>query len=303
MLSEAIKETEAKYKRKLEEAVMEIEAKYKRKVEEAFQCTVCLGIPKEGQIAQCENCLGNNRSNTCPSCRGPLAQGNKKIRALAVEQLIESVDLPFQCKHTDCEFSASKKETIAHEKECEYRLVPCLHEWCCEDQWPLRDLLGHMQCEESEQIRTGEYAYTLELNENELNQDNVGYTSNVMRYEKSAFLSRIEKTDGIFYIYTRILGDHKEAQNFKVVISIGEGGPSALIHIGQIFPIDARKEDILKEKSGVLSFNPIGMGETFFEDVEGKKELVINFKIRKAQDLPLKRVLSLDVKRQEIWET
>ena len=55
MLSEAIKETEAKYKRKLEEAVMEIEAKYKRKVEEAFQCTVCLGIPKEGQIAQCQN--------------------------------------------------------------------------------------------------------------------------------------------------------------------------------------------------------------------------------------------------------
>ena len=63
-----------------------------------------------------------------------------------------------------------------------------------------------------------------------------------------------------------ILGDLKESKKFKVAISIGAGRPSGITHIGQIFPIDAKKQDIIKEKSGVLSFSQVGMGETFFEE-------------------------------------
>ena len=60
----------------------------------------------------------------------------------------------------------------------------------------------------------------------------------------------------------------------------------ALVHIGQVFPIDAKREDIIKEKSGVLSFSPIGMGETFFEDIksEDKKLLQMTIKILDAEE-------------------
>ena len=288
------------------EAIRETEEKYKRKVQEAFQCTVCISIPRAGHIMQCQNghlicdkCTNANRSNTCPSCRAPLdtLAGNKRIRALAVEQLIETLEIPFPCKHEGCEFSDSKDETIEHEKKCEYRLVSCpTMRWCYTNQWPLRDLLGHINMhiytQEAELIRTGEYSVTIKAIETVLSLHNLDLLSTVMKYERSVFLSVAVKTDGIFYVYTYILGDLKEAQKFKVAISIGKGGPSALIHVGQIFPIDARREDILKEKNGVLSFNPIGMGETFFGNVEGGKTLAIEIKIRKAEDLTRAEVFS-----------
>ena len=83
-----------------------------------------------------------------------------------------------------------------------------------------------------------------------------------------------------------ILGDLEEAKKFKVDISIGQGRQSGIVHTGQIFPIDAKKEDIIKEKSGVLSFSPIGMGETFFEDGDqNQKILQVHFKISNAQEI------------------
>ena len=72
---------------------------------------------------------------------------------------------------------------------------------------------------------------------------------------------------------------------YKVAIAIGHGKQSGIIHTGQIFPIDAKQEDIIKEQSGVLSFSPIGMGETLFEDRdEDMKQFVVNFKISNAEE-------------------
>ena len=95
--------------------------------------------------------------------------------------------------------------------------------------------------------------------------------------------------DGIFYSYVQIMGDEEEAKKFKVGLSIGKGGKSGLVHIGQVFPIDAKREDIIKEESGVLSFSLIGMGATFFEDVESgdnadKKLLRLTTKILDAEE-------------------
>ena len=99
----------------------------------------------------------------------------------------------------------------------------------------------------------------------------------------------IRRDNGIFYSFVYILGDIEEAKKFKVAISIGEGRPSSLVHTGQIFPIDAKREDIVKEKSGVLSFSPIGMGETFFEEIdEDNKVLQVNIKIMNVEGLLLR---------------
>ena len=92
--------------------------------------------------------------------------------------------------------------------------------------------------------------------------------------------------DGIIYSYVQIMGNDEDAKKFKVALSIGKGGQSGLVHIGQVFPIDAKREDIIKEKSGVLSFSPTGMGETFFEDIksEDKKRLYLTTKILAAEE-------------------
>ena len=92
--------------------------------------------------------------------------------------------------------------------------------------------------------------------------------------------------DGIIYSYVQIMGNDEDAKKFKVALSIGKGGQSCLGHIGQVFSIDAKREDIIKEKSGVLSFSPIGMGETFFEDMKSKdmKCLHVTTKILEAEE-------------------
>ena len=91
-----------------EEAIKETEAKFKRKIQETFQCIVCLQVPRDGHIVQCQNghlacevCANKNNANQCPSCRAQMDQltGNKRIRTLAAEQLIESMDISFPCKH------------------------------------------------------------------------------------------------------------------------------------------------------------------------------------------------------------
>ena len=94
--------------------------------------------------------------------------------------------------------------------------------------------------------------------------------------------------DGIIYSYVQIMGNDEDAKKFKVALSIGKGGQSGLVHIGQVFPIDAKREDIIKEKSGVLSFSPTGpgMGETFFEDIksEDKKQLHVTTRILDTEE-------------------
>ena len=116
----------------------------------------------------------------------------------------------------------------------------------------------------------------------------IGWDCRVLKYENQLFAVRTEKADGIFYSYVYILGDLEEAKKFKVALSIGQGTQSGIIHTGQIFPIDAKKEAILKEKSGVLSFSSTGMGQTLFEDIDDgelKKQLQVNIRISNAQDI------------------
>ena len=154
-----------------DEAIRETEAKYKRKVQETFQCVICLLVPRDGHITQCQNghlvcevCANKNNDNKCPSCRAKMNQlnGNKRIRSLAAEQLIESMDLSFPCKHTNCEVSASKEDIIIHEKKCKKRMVPC--PYCCKSEIVYDGLLEHLKT--SGAMLTISYEACLNMNKN-----------------------------------------------------------------------------------------------------------------------------------------
>ena len=85
--------------------------------------------------------MHNDNLTSCAMCREPL--GEKRIRALNVEQLIEAADLNVSCKHLECKLSAPKKEITTHEKKCEHRVVPC-PDLGCHQQVPFHCLLDHM---------------------------------------------------------------------------------------------------------------------------------------------------------------
>ena len=70
-----------------------------------------------------------------------------------------------------------------------------------------------------------------------------------------------------------------------VTITIGGGTQSGILHYGQVFPIDMEKKDIIRAKSGVLSFTSFGIYDTFFKDIEGAenmKKISIQYKINRV---------------------
>ena len=110
-----------------------------------------------------------------------------------------------------------------------------------------------------------------------------GWPCKVLRYKSQLFAASASKVDGIYYFFVYMLAHLEEARKFRVTILIGQGTQSGIIHTGKIFPIDAKRDDIVKEKSGVVSFSQAGMGETFFTDGEDETKLIeVHIKISRA---------------------
>ena len=65
-----------------------------------------------------------------------------------------------------------------------------------------------------------------------------------------------------------ILGDSEEAALYHSLMYVGQGLLSVIGHRGKVFPIDTKPTDILKEKSGVLSFSHGGMESKLFRDTD-----------------------------------
>ena len=87
----------------------------KRKIQDVYECAICLSITRDGHIVQCQRghifcsiCLDKSNRTTCPTCEAPIDRNNK-IRALAAEKLIDSVDLEFPCKHADCQIKLPRR--------------------------------------------------------------------------------------------------------------------------------------------------------------------------------------------------
>ena len=308
---EKIAEMEAAHKKKLQERenahkkklrrsegtmdkkVKDTEATYKRKIFETFKCVVCLNIAKEGQILQCQNgdpfcegCVDSNK-NSCPKCKMPLDQltGKKRIRVLVIEQLIEAVELEFPCKHANCQVIETRGRLIEHEKKCEFRSVPC-PDGGCSREIPFFSLLGHMENgSHLLPFTSGVVMHAYEIPAKTYTAMSCTWPSSIANFQDNTFVVALAKVEGIYYTYMRLLGNMEDSKMFKVTISIGGGTQSGILHHGQIFPIDMKESDILKEHSGVLSFTSVGMGNTFFQDQiipENGKNITIQYKISKV---------------------
>ena len=249
----------------------------RRKIQEHAECKICLKLAISGtQLQQCsnghiicENCMGRC-GNSCPTCRTPFQLG--KIRALAIEQLVDAVDLKRECKHRLCNFSAPKKELTIHEKKCHLRLVPCPDNYCknhdtdCKTYVPFADVTDHIsRCHPDSDWFTDSIPHTkmLQFNDQALERG-ACWGLEVIEFKNKTFMSQCILKKKTIYAWMYILGDSEEAEKFNVVMSVGEGMTSVLAHYGKVFPIDTESEVILKEKVGILSFCYEGMGTTLF---------------------------------------
>ena len=249
----------------------------KRKMEEIMECIICRSIPSEGQMRQCRNghlacqrCMGNEALTTCGVCREPL--GSKRIRNVAVEQLMDAVDLEVSCKHQNCMFRDAKNAVKTHERTCDKRIVQCPDPFCPE-MIPLKSLLHHMKVgNPTRDFRQWEPTVGTITSTGEMTPEifhgntDLEYHCRVHRFQGEIFMSAFHRTNGIWYAYTYIFGDIEKAKKFRVKISIGNENGASMRAQGQVFPIDADKAQILDATSGLLSFAQVGMAKQFFMD-------------------------------------
>ena len=203
-------------------------------------------------------------------------------------QIIEALEIPFECRHADCEFEAPNGQITSHEKKCPHRKVRCPDGRCREDV-PLRNLLEHMargrDVLEWNNDGVIVHGFTMSKESYRRKHEKIEWTRSVFAYQDKHFVMVLTRVDRFYYSYLYILADQEEAENYTVTITVGHGGQTEKIHRnGKVFPIDDKHEDILKKRNGVLSFER-GTGDLFVDqDVRGKeKKVEICFKISRVE--------------------
>ena len=264
-------------------------ADIKKKIEEQAQCTICYRITTKvlqcpnGHLT-CENCLKKCDSENCATCRCSLTdvkQGTY-IRPLAMEILIDSVDLKRSCNNPSCDFSASKIAMNRHKNRCLQRLVPCPM-YFCSFEVELTCLMTHLKTnclkypiEELKVTKTSHYSETIKIpNEDFISVDDLEVAKfKIIKLKTTKFIPKFVRSDGIYYTWIQVLGGHKKASKYSVTITVGKGTDTRITHQGKVFPIDVKQEQIIKEQSGVVSFL---MKEMFLSTPEDGKEVTVQY--------------------------
>ena len=180
-----------------------------------------------------------------------------------MEQLIEAVDLERECKYKTCEITASREALTRHEKRCGERLVPC-PDFTCNQVLPFKDIIDHLKQKRARNyVDAKPYSYKIEytMNTNIFKErdDANWHCIDILKYKGKEFLPAFTKRGGVYYAWIYLLADPEEAKKYSGTIHLGEGSQSGLIHKGEVFSIDIERKDILKAKSGLLSFTQTGM--------------------------------------------
>ena len=101
--------------------------------------------------------------------------------------------------------------------------------------------------------------YTMNTNIFKERDDANWHCIDILKYKGKEFLPAFTKRGGVYYAWIYLLADPEEAKKYSGTIHLGEGSQSGLIHKGEVFSIDIERKDILKAKSGLLSFTQTGM--------------------------------------------
>ena len=194
-----------------------------------------------------------------------------------LQESVYSMLFDSTCQHQNCEFSALENEITFHEKKCEYRMVPCPDD-CCrkpgasrQSLVPLHSLLEHIKFGKEEHRfilipQKPSVAATDGLDISDIGlHGNIStkkeqllldgaWPCSALQREDHVFLVKYMKRDEVFYAYVYIVGDLEDAKKFQATMVLSNSTRSLQFHKEQVFPIDARIDDILNQDDGVLSF-------------------------------------------------
>lgn len=115
--------------------------RFQKEVDDDLLCAYCRGVVEEPVAGKCGHlfckaCLEkalSKRLNECPNCEVDLSSSKAKEPS---EELVEKLgELSLRCKHhkEGCEAVVGYHALPAHmQRECTFRLVPCVHKGCSE---------------------------------------------------------------------------------------------------------------------------------------------------------------------------
>ena len=214
-------------------AEMDVMEDLRKKLNEDLQCPVCLKIPRKTPIYQCKSghihCKECHPKLTkCPICRST----KLSTRALMTEKLIERLPLKCSFEENGCSEPAKLLENqTKHEKNCEYRNVPCIFKgWnrfsSCNVSVPMNSLIEHIKKEHPfltsiNDIETFDSRVTLIFG---LKKSDGTWKNNpqiiALKFKGTQFFLVTDWKYGTFNIYIVMVGSENEAKRIKGFIKV-----------------------------------------------------------------------------------
>ena len=185
-----------------------------------------------------------------------------------------------RCAHQleGCQFAIEHTELSDHEKECEFRRVPCPDGLCGETVKYL-DLEHHIRESHSDadwEEESGDTAlrnwfisrdHHLSLNPTMANGNSNNWVLNIWIHNGATFISRFRKHDGMWYSWVSMVGSASDTLPYLCIIrTAGDDGASRLTYEGPVHCIDKSEDEIIGSAECLVMTD--SMVELFMEKVK-----------------------------------
>jgi len=227
-------------------------------LKEEFECPVCLESMTEAPIFQCDNPLGHS---VCSKCNKTLKKDGKKCpmcrsnlsnrRNLPLEKMVEKLP-KVKCKFEGCSFKksdteAGKKTVKKHEKNCQYRHIPCVY---CDNKVPLKNIADHVTNHTGAVTFRG---FSISRNSSKTcRKKSYQCVYRVEDNDEPTFLNNWEVLkDGIAMYWISFVGAKESAKNYMYTLKLGEANETGRYPFeGTRFcaPCDISHADMKKSK-------------------------------------------------------
>ena len=179
-----------------------------------------------------------------------------------------------------CQEVKSYHEMLAHEEECPFRTVPCLHSFCDEKIVFLDYLLSYERSHPQPNIiKEKEQSISLKCKENIFTKKVKSSWTFIIEGATLTFVNKLLVQDQLVRIWFYILGSPKEAEHFRYELKIKKEAGKETKFFGKVRSINEDYKSFMEsDDTFEMSY---GMAKKY---LNGESELEYTFKIRNLKE-------------------